>query len=274
MTMEKLMLTLQQILSSQSTLLEGKSIKLVRHKDVKMDYRRDVLKDRAAALEYQREQADHIFEGCDFIISFFGLERRRAIMFGVFKVNGHEIKNGKYYYDLEQVTVFDDLADRLIIGWGGNARAWHQWYHRQQKEVLEIRPRGSIGSFPGLLSFALEFHALKTLTSHPEANTDWQHRLSSNGIYMILDDKTGAQYIGSAYGNNGIWQRWCNYAVTGHGGNKELIALMNTDPEYTRHFRFSVLQALPGNITPDEIIEIEQLYKKKLGTRVHGLNAN
>ncbi len=31
---------------------------------------------------------------------------------------------------------------------------------------------------------------------------------SVNGVYLILDTRTGNQYIGSAYGNDGIWQKW------------------------------------------------------------------
>lgn len=85
---------------------------------------------------------------------------------------------------------------------------------------------------------------------------------------------TGQQYIGSAYGGEGIWQRWSYYANTGTGGNRELIRLLETDPHYARHFRFSLLQSLPSNITQREIVRIEELYKEKFGSRAHGLNGN
>lgn len=41
-----------------------------------------------------------------------------------------------------------------------------------------------------------------------------------------------------------------------------------------RHFKFSILQTLPSNITKPEIDRIERLYKEKLGSRAHGLNGN
>jgi len=111
--------------------------------------------------------------------------------------------------------------------------------------------------------------------NNPDANIEWKHHLCAvSGIYMILDTRTGQQYIGSANGNHGIWQRWCDYAANFTGGNRELKALLETDPHYYRHFRFSVLQTLPSNITQQEIIAIENLYKEKLGSRVHGLNRN
>jgi len=233
------------------------------------------MKDRQELLEYQKEQGWDIFKDCDYIVSFIGIEQRRSIFLGVFKINGSKTRNGKYYYDLEAVPEFANLVDRLIIDWGNNARIWHQWYHTQTKAVIEILPKGYIGNFPGLLDFVLNFDELKTLVNHPDANYEWRYYLSAvNGIYMILDDQTGNQYIGSAYGQHGIWQRWCNYAANGTGGNKELINLHRNNPYYHYHFKFSVLQSLPSNITQHEITTVESLYKKKLGSRAHGLNGN
>lgn len=268
------MITLKQILNSQSPLLEGKKVKVVRHKDSREEYRH-VMKDREALLEYQREQAKDVFKGCDYIISFIGLERKRSVFIGVFKINGSGPRNGKHYYDLEPVPEFDDFVDRLVIDWGSNAIAWHQWYDRQEKEVVELLPQGYIGNFPGLLDFVLEYDELKILINNPDANYEWRHHLSAvNGVYLILDTSTGMQYIGSANGSNGIWQRWCDYAANGHGGNKELIALQKIDPNHHINFKFSVLQSLPSNVTQREIVAIENLYKEKLGARAHGLNAN
>ena len=268
------MITLEQILNSQSSILKGKHIKLVRHKDSREQYR-DVIKDKNALLDYQKIQKKDVFKGCDYIISFIGMARRRSVMFGVFKVNGCAEIDGLFHYDLERVTEFEGLVDRLVVDWGGNAISWHQWYDRQPKEVIELLPQGYIGGFPGLLNFVLAYNELKQLINNPEANYDWQNHLSAvNGVYMILDGNTGMQYIGSANGQNGIWQRWSDYAVSGHGGNKELISLHSNEPDYYCHFRFSVLQTLPSNITQREIIAVEALYKEKFGSRAHGLNRN
>lgn len=268
------MITLQQILNTQSDILENAKVKIVRHKDNRAGYRH-ITKDREALLEYQKEQGSDIFKGCDYIVSFIGGERKRAVFLGVFKVGPHVERDGKIYYELEQISEFSDLVDRLVIDWGNNAIAWHQWYHKQPKEVIEILPSGHVGNFPGLLQFVLDYSELKTLTANPDSNYEWYHHLSAvNGVYLILDTLTGVQYVGSANGEKGIWQRWCDYAKTKTGDNKLLKKLHENDPDYCRHFRFSILQTLPSNITQAEIVKIESLYKEKLGSRVHGLNGN
>lgn len=277
------MLTLQQILNSQSTLLEGKRVKIVRHKETRTQYREEyrlALKNKSALHGYQRHQGRDVFSDCEYIISFVGLERSHSLFFGVFQVKGCEQRareGGKagYWYDLEQVNAFNTLVDRLVIDWGDSARAWVQLYHKQSKAVVEILPQGYVGTFPGLLDFVLEFDELKKLTENSEANHEWKHHLSAvNGIYLILDSSTGKQYIGSAYGDQGIWGRWGFYATSHHGGNVELKKLMEADPEHYRHFRFSVLQTLPSNTSARESIEVENLYKQKLGSLAHGLNMN
>ena len=151
---------------------------------------------------------------------------------------------------VQSVPEFADLVDRLVIDWGNNAISWHQWYDRQPKEeVIEILPQGYIGNFPGLLEFALDFGELEKLVNHPDANFEWRQHLSSvNGIYLILDTKTGQQYIGSANGAEGIWQGWGEYVRTKTGDKREWTALMENDPQYYRHFKFSILQTLPSNI--------------------------
>lgn len=267
------MITLQDILNTKSDLLHGAKIKLVRHKDSRAEYR-EMIKEREGLLAYQRNQPKHVFKGCDYIITFVGIERRRSILFGVFRVDGMTQKDNKFCYDLTPMPEWDDLIDRLVIDWGSSALSWHQWYSAQKpKEVVELLPKGYLGNFHGLLDFVLDYNELKRLIDNPEANHDWRHHLSAvNGIYLILDTLTGQQYIGSACGSEGIWQRWSDYARNPTGNNRELMRLLDTDPNYQRHFRYSVLQTLPSNINRPEIVAIENLYMQKLGSRAHGLN--
>lgn len=268
------MLTIQEILNLKTDILKKSRVKLVRHKDSRAEYR-ELIKDRNELLKYQQEQGNPIFHDCDYIVSFIGKERRKSILFGIFKVNGFTQKNGKYYYDLEQLSEFDYLSNRIVIDWGNNAIAWHQWYDKQLKEIVQILPQGYLGEFPGLLDFVLDFSELERLINNPEANEDWRNNLSAvNGIYLILDNKTGNQYIGSANGLGGIWQRWTDYVKTFHGGNQKLIELCENDKDYHLSFKYSVLQTLPSNITKKEIDKIEALYKEKLGTKAFGLNKN
>jgi len=267
------MLTLQELLNFKTDLFKNSRVKLVRHLDTRKEYR-EVIKDREKLLYHQATPRNDIFKDCDYIISFIGDERCKAILFGVFKVYGREERENDFYYSLVEEKGFEGLIGRVVIDWGNNARAWHQWYN-QTKEIIQILPAGYIGSFPGLLQFVLDSSELQKIISNSEANADWKHHLSAvNGIYLILDENTGSQYIGSASGKHGIWQRWSVYAKNWHGGNLELKKLFDKDAAYNKNLRYSVLQALPSNVTQDEIVKIENLYKQKLGSRAHGLNCN
>lgn len=269
------MLNIQELISLRTNIFDSKNVKLVRHQDSRIEYR-DVIKDRKRLIEYQKEQGLNIFRKTEYLVSFIGQERTKSLLFGFFKVvNVEQRENGKFYYDLEEIIICPELIDRAIIDWGNATRAWHQDYWKYKKEVLEILPKGYLGEFPGLTNFILDYNELKRLFENPDANRDWKNHLSSvNGIYMILDKSTGNQYIGSACGKFGIWQRWNDYVKTKHGGNQILIDLHLSDSEYYRNFQFTILQTLPSNLSNKEVTTIESLYKKKFGTRFHGLNKN
>lgn len=254
-------------------------VKYVRHKDSRAEYR-ELIKEKENLLDYQREQSRNVFDNCDYIISFIGQESRKSIFWGVFKVTRGQFDGEKYKYELEKQEGFEDYEDRVVIDWGLATRNWHQWASSKgeyinQKEVIEVLPKGYLGEFPGLLNFILEFHELEKLVNNPDANRPWKYNLSSvNGIYLILDKKTGDQYIGSAYGKDGIWQRWETYVSTKTGGNKRLIELEENEPGYYKNYRFTILQSLPSNIQTNEVIQLESLYKEKFGTKLFGLNEN
>ncbi len=274
------MITLREIIELKTDKLKDSRIKLVRHKDSRREYR-DILKDRDNVLEYQRLQSKEVFKNTDYLISFTGLEGTKALLFGIFKVEDvgtkwHEKEQKEvFYYTLTEEKLCDDLIDRLVIDWGTATLSWHQWYDKQEKEVLEILPKGYLGEFKGLTNIVLDFDDLKKLISNPDANRDWKGNLSSvNGIYMILDKKEGKQYIGSAYGKGGIWQRWSDYAINVHGGNKLLKKLCKSDVNYKQNFQYTVLKSLPSDINKKEVIRLENLFKQKFGTRAFGLNEN
>jgi len=266
-------LQLQDIIELRTDFFKGKRVKLVRHKDNRTEYK-DILKDREALLEYQKEQGKEVFKNTDYLTSFIGQESTKSLLFGVFKLNGVDKKGEKFYYNLIEVNIIDELIDRIVIDWGKSAISWYQWYDKQTKEVLEILPKGYLGEFKGLTNFVLDYDELKKLISNADANKDWKSNLSSvNGIYMILDTKTGNQYIGSAYGKGGIWQRWSDYSSNVHAGNKKLKELCNNN-KYKQSFQYTILQSLASNISAKEIIKIENLYKVKFGTKSFGLNEN
>jgi hypothetical protein len=110
----------------------------------------------------------------------------------------------------------------------------------------------------------LSWEELKVLPSK------WRAALKQwRGIYFIFDILDAKGYVGSAYGIDNILQRWENYAVKGHGGNK---LLLKRDPQ---SFRFTILQRVSPDMEPSEIIRLESSWKQRLHTREpHGLNDN
>jgi hypothetical protein len=263
--------------------------KLVRHKEEKYPPQ-DLLRNGWLDL-YQSYQGKPRFDNVDMIVSFYGLSGTRSCFYGVFKVircrSGSEgptpadcpwvyewREKCPYFYDLERLPSYEALEHRLVIDWGKGVQAYHQWM--SNKPVLELLPEGRrLPVFDDYLEFRLSYHELKELYRHPDAHHDWRSALQAvAGVYLILAEKTGDLYVGSAYGATGIWGRWEQYAKTGHGGNKLLIELLARDSAYPERFWFSLLQILPKTLTLKEVIKREELYKQKLGTRAVGLHLN
>lgn len=64
-----------------------------------------------------------------------------------------------------------------------------------------------------------------------QARPDWRIALDyMKGVYVIHDQESGEPYVGSAYGDTGIWQRRSYYAATLQGDNVGLKS-----PQCARH---------------------------------------
>ena len=107
---------------------------------------------------------------------------------------------------------------------------------------------------------------------------DWKGALESvKGIYLITDTNNGKRYVGSAYGDNGIWSRWANYVATGHGNNAELVQVIKRPGiQYARkHFRFALLETRSMNTDDNVVIQREQHWKRILLSQGdYGYNKN
>jgi hypothetical protein len=260
--------------------------KLVRHQDRRYDL--PLLMKSGWFELYQSLQARPIFNGCDQIVSFIGDGGARARFLGVYRVLEQTMsvrpnipktcphqewrRTANYFYKLKRRPEFRDLEGRVVIDWGAGTLAWHQ--HMTNKRVIEVLPRGrKLEPFSDYLDFTLTFSQLRELVAAKTAHRDWFASLSAvAGVYLVLAQTTGHQYVGSAYGLGGIWSRWAQYAASGHGGNVLLKKYLKTDSRYPEAFRFSVLQVLPKTTTPREVIGWETRYKQKLGSRATGLN--
>lgn len=166
-------------------------------------------------------------------------------------------------YDLTLEEHLNDLAGRLIIDWGASERAWIQRADNQNKVVLEIRAAFQEPEFPGFGRFIAPLSKLEGLPP------SWRTALSnSRGVYLLTCPKTKEQYVGAAYGEGGLYGRWLAYVHGGHGGN---VALRSRDPS---DYQVSVLEVAGSAATIENIIGMEDLWKRKLQSREMGLNRN
>ncbi|MFN7155729.1 MAG: GIY-YIG nuclease family protein [Acidovorax sp.] len=282
------MISFFELLRSKGFQADPSKVKLVRHKGDDLDM--NALRRSGWFETYQQFQGRPVFDGCSHIIATIGEEGSASRFVGVYSVGSRTTaaaapfppecpypewaEQGRVHYSLSSCSGFEDLEDRVVIDWGKGALAWHQWF--TDRAILEIRRKGrALPPFKDFLRVHISFAELKLLTQNPGAHADWMAALSAvGGIYLIVDGLTGAQYVGSATGAGGIWQRWCDYAKTGHGGNQRLEHICLEPGERMQHFTFSILETFSRSLVRDEAIRIESFFKHKLGTRVFGLNAN
>lgn len=265
------MITIQELLYNRG-LDQLAKIKLVRHKDKRLDLYNMYRTDRNSFLDYQNSQSKDVFREVDYIVAFIGEEGVLARFIGVFRIIGKEEIGNGFKYKMSDVSGYDDLKERVLIRWE-NAICWHQWI-KNEMEIVEICPGLHYKRFTDYFDLVLMYSELEEIIGNQY--NDWKSVLSSiKGVYLITDTNTGKLYVGSAYGENGIWGRWSDYISTsGHGNNKLLKELINNNPNYKFHLQFSILMILPKTVTSDEAILKEQLFKRKLGSNSFGLNAN
>lgn len=169
-------------------------------------------------------------------------------------------------YETSSSESMDEYSGRLYVAWGGGPsgkRAWSQRAEVQNKIVTELHIDPEERPFPGLMELALPLSAII------EAPSGWAQRLAAaRGIYLLTCPATGELYVGSATAIGGFWSRWLEYFQTGHGGNVGLIGRERVD------WIVSVLEVAGSSHTSDDILAMEQRWKRKLLSRELGLNRN
>ena len=267
--------------------LDPAKVKLIRHaltdKGFKSCY------DKNMVLEYTRQQKSGFSKNYDYWCVFISGKGTLAKLFACYRV-GNSVpdtpdampkdfphpewfQGENAYFDLEHIDLLKDYEGRLTIDWGNSARMWHQ-KGTTGKPIVAIQADEK-KVFSGFENLILTYDELKEIVENPTIYEAWHTALSSvNAIYLIVDRETGKQYVGSAYGKDGLLGRWSCYVNSLHGNNKLMKELICAYPERYHHFQFSILQILPKTVTDDEVIQTESLYKKKLLTVPFGMNDN
>lgn len=266
--------------------LDPKRVKLIRHsladKEFNKCYKENMV------LEYTRVQDSKFSNEYDYWCVFISDKSTTARFFACYKVNGcipdtQDVKPDAFpledwfqgqrmFYELEHVDLLKEYEGRLLIEWGKGALAWAQ-KGTNEKPIVAIQDKRI---FSGYENFVLTYDELKEIVNDPTAHESWHTALSSiNAVYLIVDRENGRQYVGSAYGRGGLLGRWTCYVKSLHGGNKLMKELLCDYPDRYTHFQFSILQLLPKTATPDDVIQTETLWKKKLLTyEPFGMNQN
>jgi hypothetical protein len=230
--------------------------------------------------EWQEEQNQKNFE-CDQILSLIQLDGSRWLFAGVFEVLG--VKKGSrhnpegYRYSTRELRGLEHLTGRAIVRFEKQFRASYligSKYADKMHVVGLHEHRMSVGDFPGFNAVLLSHAKLKTVVR--ENTESWRAALGNvAGVYIITDNSTGKQYVGSAYGGDGIWRRWCAYAKNGHGGNAELRTLLNDQgADHADNFQYSILEVCDLNASDEFTLARESHWKSVLRTREYGLNSN
>lgn len=225
--------------------------------------------------KWQEYQTKRNFE-CEHIISLISLEGSDWLFAGVYKVHGVQPWSFDFKYSTSEVSGLEHLAGRAIIEFNKQFRASYLNGERYADSLIvkEIKPeRQLFGDFPGYNKVYLPFRGLKTVVR--QELQSWKTALSNvAGIYLIADKMNGKQYVGSAYGDMGIWQRWCVYADTEHGGNKELRQqLSDKSDEYAMNFLFTILEIIDLNASKEYVTAREGHWKDALLSRQFGYNS-
>ncbi|PTX56924.1 GIY-YIG catalytic domain-containing protein [Litoreibacter ponti] len=95
----------------------------------------------------------------------------------------------------------------------------------------------------------------------------WAARLREwRGVYLIVDERDGARYVGSAYGAENLLGRWQEHVAGDRGITAGLAG------RETRGFRFSILERLSPDMEANDVIRREHSWIARLDTIRYGLN--
>ncbi len=221
-----------------------------------------------------------------YCLQFLRLDRddkyNQWLFLGAYEVKGEAtFEDGHQEYQLERMERFDGFLERLVVSYQkvqGPKQAKLDISHIESIEVVSVLEKKYAYTgrkFEGYDKVSLPFTELKQIINHNIDN--WRELLKNvNAVYAITDKLTGKIYIGCTYNCNGVWGRWSNYVATnGHGGDVELIKLLEQDPARSNHFQFTILESFFNCDGVEKVIQDREKYWKEVfDTREFGYNKN
>lgn len=187
--------------------------------------------------------------------------------------------SGGISFEGEELKRYKPFFGRVVVRYHKTSPSQGIYFSKLQDELIvsQILPGIFDGmDFPGYDNVCLSYSQLEVIIRH--GKKDWIAALSKQkAVYLITDKNTGKLYVGSATSDKGmLLQRWRDYVKTGHGGNKELVALVEENGfDYVKqHFQYSILENYNARVD-DHLIQLrEAWWKETLQTRTWGYNKN
>lgn len=187
--------------------------------------------------------------------------------------------SGGVSFEGEEIEKYKPFFGRVIVQYHKTSMAQGRYFSELQDELVvnQILPDVYDGEdFPGYDKVRLSYAQLEVIIRC--GKKDWIAALSNQkAVYLITDKNTGKLYVGSATSDSGmLLQRWSNYVANGHGGNKELIELVEREGfDYVKkHFQYAILENYNAKVEDRIILIRESWWKETLQTRVWGYNSN
>jgi len=221
---------------------------------------------------YRGQQKERFVK--DKIVSFAQISGTKFLFGGVFDIVSREGEK----YEVKYSDKYSELIGRLVINYiGDNSRRTvftpsYLFSNSKISCIYEYKYQGE--PFSSYDDINHDFEQLEIIIRN-QLN-DWKVALSNVfGVYLLTDKLTGKHYVGSAYGAEGIWGRWSDYIYGFHGNNKELKELYSYHSEdyFKENFKFTVLEIMPTTKTPEEVIQRESMWKRKLLSINFGYNS-
>jgi hypothetical protein len=198
---------------------------------------------------------------------------------GVFEVMARRDRPGPQAYDIRlREDMMGPFVLRLFVRFRLTSRQVRRTLESciDAMTVASILPEPHIGEpFPGHDRINHSLADIQLIVS--QGRPDWRIALEHmKGVYVIHDRLTGEPYVGAAYGDTGIWQRWSRYAETLHGDNVGLRALVEREGAgYARqNLMFALLEFWSMRTEDRHVIDRETYWKGVLLSRLLGHNRN
>jgi hypothetical protein len=202
----------------------------------------------------------------------------------VYRINGYFKKDGQWVSDgkktaeerfpnhksemdksqnLLDLVVVHKAVEEIVFEW----KSPRNWITSRQPKLLNRVNKKKTRRFSNISDVSLipSNEIFELLNNH-----SWRLGLSQfNGVYQFRDRKTNDCYVGSAYGDDGIYCRLLNYKNTGHGNNKLLMEKHELNPKFLESYDFTILEYFTDKTPKNVVISAEQKWKKIQGSNLN-----